>query len=138
MMTVGKLNFNEPPSILTASHGMRSWIPPIEIAHHINRLSRRGRTMEIDRLGHSFFRIRIGCVFVKDYVHKWKVPNADVDYGLLKISSSSFVILGFEKPVQGQICVPATPSQNPAGTGENRQSIKNEENHKNNFWNESS
>jgi hypothetical protein len=26
--------------------------------------------------------------------------------------------------------VPETPSQNPAGKGENRQSIKNEENHK--------
>jgi hypothetical protein len=55
----------------------------------------------------------------------------------IKISSSSFVIVGFEKPAEGQICVPETPSENPAGKGENRQSIKNEENHKNNFWNES-
>jgi hypothetical protein len=47
------------------------------------------------------------------------------------------VIVGFEKPAEGQICVPETPSKNPAGKGENRESIKNEENHKNNFWNES-
>jgi hypothetical protein len=47
------------------------------------------------------------------------------------------VIVGFEKPAEGQICVPETPSQNPAGKAENRQRIKNEENHKNNFWNES-
>jgi hypothetical protein len=60
----------------------------------------------------------------------------DVDYGFLKISSSSFVIVGFEKPAEGQICVPETPSQNPAGKGENRQGIKNKENHKNNFGNE--
>jgi hypothetical protein len=33
--------------------------------------------------------------------------------------------------------VPKTPSQNPAGKGENRQSKKNEGNHKNNFWNKS-
>jgi hypothetical protein len=50
-----------------------------------------------------------------------------------KISSPSFVIVGFEKSAEGQIRVPETPSQNPAGKGENRQSIKNEENHKNNF-----
>jgi hypothetical protein len=49
---------------------------------------------------------------------------------IIKISSSSFVMVGFEKPAEGQICVPETPSQNPAGKGENRQSIKNEENHK--------
>jgi hypothetical protein len=54
-----------------------------------------------------------------------------------KISSPSFVIVGFEKPAEGQIRMPETPSQNPAGKGENRQSIKNKENHKNNFWNES-
>jgi hypothetical protein len=47
-----------------------------------------------------------------------------------KVSSSSFVIVGFEKPAEGQIRVPETPSPNPAGKGENRQSIKNEENHK--------
>jgi hypothetical protein len=40
------------------------------------------------------------------------------------------VIVGVEKPAEGQICVPETPSKNPAGKGENRQSIKNEENHK--------
>jgi hypothetical protein len=48
------------------------------------------------------------------------------------------VIVDFEKPAEGQIRVPEAPSQNPAGKNENRQSIKNEENHKNNFWNESS
>jgi hypothetical protein len=47
------------------------------------------------------------------------------------------VIVRFEKPAEGQICVPETPSQNPASKGENRQRIKNEENHKNNFGNES-
>jgi hypothetical protein len=46
------------------------------------------------------------------------------------------VIVGFEKSAEDQICVPEAPSQNPAGKGENRQSIKNEENHNNNFWNE--
>jgi hypothetical protein len=54
-----------------------------------------------------------------------------------KISSSSFVIVSFEKSAEGQIDLPETPSQNPAGEGKNRQSIKNKENHKNNFWNES-
>jgi hypothetical protein len=39
--------------------------------------------MEIDRLGHSFCRIRIGYVLVKYSVHKWKVANADVDCGCL-------------------------------------------------------
>jgi hypothetical protein len=39
------------------------------------------------------------------------------------------VIVGFEKTAEGQICVPETPSQNPAGKGENRQGIKNKENH---------
>jgi hypothetical protein len=38
--------------------------------------------------------------------------------------------VGFEKSAEGLICLPETPSQNPAGKGENRQSIKNEENHK--------
>jgi hypothetical protein len=47
----------------------------------------------------------------------------DVDYGFLKTSSSSFVIVGFEKSAEGQVCVPGTPSQNPASKGENRQSI---------------
>jgi hypothetical protein len=55
---------------------------------------------------------------------------------IIKISSSSFMIVGFEKPAEGPIYVPETPSQNPAGKGEIRQSIKNEENHKL-FWNES-
>ena len=54
----------------------------------------------------------------------------DVDYGFLKISSSSFVIVGFKKPDEGQTCVPKTPCQNPAGKGKNRQRIKNKENHK--------
>jgi hypothetical protein len=40
------------------------------------------------------------------------------------------VIAGFEKPAEGQIRVPETPTRNPAGKGENRQGIKNEENHK--------
>ena len=38
--------------------------------------------------------------------------------------------VGFEKLAEGQIRMPETPSQNPAGKVENRQSIKNEENHK--------
>jgi hypothetical protein len=45
------------------------------------------------------------------------------------------MIVGFEKPAEGQICVPKTPSQNPEGKGENRQSIKSEKNHKNYFGN---
>jgi hypothetical protein len=38
--------------------------------------------------------------------------------------------MGFEKPAEGQIRVPETPSQNPAGKGKDRQSIKNKSNHK--------
>jgi hypothetical protein len=83
MVTVGELHLNEPPAILTASHGMRSRIPPIEIACHINRLRRRGLTIEIDRLGHSFCRIRIGYILVKHGIHKEKVAKADVDCGSL-------------------------------------------------------
>jgi hypothetical protein len=49
MVSVSQLNFNEPPPVLAASHGMRSWIPPIQIACHINRLRGRGAIMEIDR-----------------------------------------------------------------------------------------
>src|SRR5271154_2875658 len=69
MVTVGELHLNEPPAILTVSHGMRSRIPPIEIAYHINRFRRRSRTMEIDRLGHSFCRIWIGGALFKYSVH---------------------------------------------------------------------
>jgi len=43
-----------------------------------------------------------------------------------ELSGGPFVIMGFEKPAEGQICVPETPSQNPAHQGENRQRIKNE------------
>jgi len=43
-----------------------------------------------------------------------------------KLLSSPFAIVGFEKPAEGKIRVPETPSQNPAGQGENRQNIKNE------------
>ena len=95
MVTVSELHLDEPPATLTAAHRMRSRIPPIEIAHHINGLRRRSRTMEIDGLGHSFCRIRIGCVLVRYSVHKWKAANADVDCWFLKISSLSFVIVGF-------------------------------------------
>jgi hypothetical protein len=130
VVAVPELDLDKPPAIYTAAHGMRSRIPPIEIAHQINRLRRRGGTIEIDRLCHSSCRIRIGVALVKYSVHLWKVFSADVDCGFLKISSSSFVIVGFEKPAEGQICMPETPSQNPADKSENRQSIKNEENHK--------
>jgi hypothetical protein len=81
VVAVGELQLNEPPAILTASHGMSIRIPPVEIAYHINRLRIRGRTMEIDRLGHSFCRIRIGGALFKYSVHKEKVANADVDCG---------------------------------------------------------
>jgi hypothetical protein len=40
------------------------------------------------------------------------------------------VIVSFKKPAEGQIGVPEAPSQNPTDKGENRQSIKNEGNHK--------
>jgi hypothetical protein len=109
---------------------MRSRIPPIEIAHQINRLRRRGGTIEIYRLGRSFCRIRIGGALVKHGVHRGKVADADVDCGFLEISSSPFVIVGYEKPAEGEICMPETPSPNPADKCENRQGIKNEENHK--------
>ena len=81
MVAVGELRLDEPPAILTASHGMRSRIPPIEIAYHINRLRRRGRTIKINRLGHPFCRIRIGYIFVKHGIHQGKVANWDVDFG---------------------------------------------------------
>jgi hypothetical protein len=38
--------------------------------------------------------------------------------------------MGFEKPAEGQIRMPETPSQNPTGKGKDRQSIKNKGNHK--------
>jgi hypothetical protein len=41
-----------------------------------------------------------------------------------------FVITGFEKPAEGQVCVPETPSQNPADKGEHCQRVKNKGNHK--------
>jgi hypothetical protein len=47
-----------------------------------------------------------------------------------KVSSRPFAIMGFEQPAEGQICVPETPSQNPADKGKNRQGIENERNHK--------
>jgi hypothetical protein len=56
-----------------------------------------------------------------------------IHVGSLKISIWPFVVMGCEKPAEGQICVPETPSQNPAGKGENRQGINNEGNHKFDF-----
>jgi hypothetical protein len=47
-----------------------------------------------------------------------------------KNSNVSFVIVGSEKPAEGQIQMPEAPSQNPKDKGEYRQSIKNNENHK--------
>jgi hypothetical protein len=41
VIPVPKLHFDKPPAIHAAAHGMRSWIPSIEIAHQINRLRRR-------------------------------------------------------------------------------------------------
>ena len=61
VVAVPEQHFNEPPSILTTSHGMRSRIPGIEIAHEIDRLCRWGDTIEIDRLGGSSGDKRFGA-----------------------------------------------------------------------------
>jgi hypothetical protein len=105
MVTVGEWHLDIPPAILAASHGMRSRIPPIEIACHINRLRRRRRTIEIDGLGHPFCRIRIGYILVKHGMHQWKVANWDVGCGpLALIACARFRILA-----SGLLC--ATPAE---------------------------
>jgi len=43
-----------------------------------------------------------------------------------------FVIVGCEKPADGQIRMPQAPSQNPKEKSDNRQNIKNNDRHK--FW----
>ena len=44
--------------------------------------------------------------------------------------SRPFVMVGHEKPADGQIRMPEAPSQSPKEKGENRQNIKNNDSHK--------
>jgi len=73
VVAMRELHFDEPTTIYASSHGVRSWIPPIEIAHQINRSCRRSGTIEIDRLGRVSCRIRIGGALVKHSVYQGKV-----------------------------------------------------------------
>jgi hypothetical protein len=71
VVAVPEQYFNEPPSILTPSHGMRSRIPGIEIAREIDRLRRWGGTIEIDRLDGSFGDKRFGAA-IKHSGYNWQ------------------------------------------------------------------
>ena len=76
MVAMRELHLDEPPTIHSAEHGMRSGIPSIEIAYQINRLRGRSGTIEIDWLRALFCQIRIGGAFVKHSVHQAKVTDA--------------------------------------------------------------
>jgi hypothetical protein len=94
-------HFDEPPTILTAAHRMRSGIPPVEIADQINRLRRWRGTIEIDRLGCFSCGIQIRDALVRRGVHsKW----------LCGFSGSTFVMMRFEKSAEDQPGAPGTPS----------------------------
>jgi hypothetical protein len=76
VMAVRELHFDKPTSVHAAAHGVRSWIPPVEIAHQINRTCGRSGTIEIDRLGRFSCRIQIGGSLLEHGIYYGKAVNA--------------------------------------------------------------